>query len=71
MDVKSALLNGFIKEEVYMEQPSGFESVAFWDYAFKLNKALYGLNYVDDIKLVLDDGDEHFDQANEDDFIRI
>jgi len=24
MDVKSAFLNGFIKEEVYVEQPSGF-----------------------------------------------
>ena len=27
MDVKSVFLNGFINEEVYVEQPSGFESL--------------------------------------------
>jgi hypothetical protein len=36
MDVKSAFLNGPIKEEVYVEQPPGFE-------VYKLSKALYGL----------------------------
>ena len=29
MDVKSVLLNSFIKEEVYVKQPLGFESVVF------------------------------------------
>jgi len=24
MDVKSALLNGFLEEEIYVEQPKGF-----------------------------------------------
>ena len=43
MDVKSAFLNGFIEEEVYVRQPPGFESAKFPDRVFKLRKALYGL----------------------------
>ncbi|WVZ97964.1 hypothetical protein U9M48_043459 [Paspalum notatum var. saurae] len=42
MDVKSAFLNGFI-EEVYVRQPSGFESAKFPNRVYKLRKALYGL----------------------------
>ncbi|GKD02173.1 retrovirus-related pol polyprotein from transposon TNT 1-94, partial [Tanacetum coccineum] len=43
MDVKSAFLNGKLKEEVYVKQPPGFESSEFSDYVCKLDKALYGL----------------------------
>ncbi|GKB65908.1 retrovirus-related pol polyprotein from transposon TNT 1-94 [Tanacetum coccineum] len=43
MDVKSAFLNGKLKEEVYVKQPNGFESNEFPDYVCKLDKALYGL----------------------------
>ncbi|GJX31673.1 retrovirus-related pol polyprotein from transposon TNT 1-94 [Tanacetum coccineum] len=43
MDVKSAFLNGKIKEEVYVKQPPGFENSEFLDYVCKLDKALYGL----------------------------
>ncbi|GJT70269.1 retrovirus-related pol polyprotein from transposon TNT 1-94 [Tanacetum coccineum] len=43
MDVKSAFLNGKLKEEVYVKQPRGFESSEFPDYGCKLDKALYGL----------------------------
>nr|GEV39588.1 retrovirus-related Pol polyprotein from transposon TNT 1-94 [Tanacetum cinerariifolium] len=43
MDVKSAFLNGKMKEEVYVIQPHGFESSDFPDYVCKLDKALYGL----------------------------
>lgn len=43
MDVKSAFLNGEIKEEVYVKQPPGFEDPHHEDYVYKLNKALYGL----------------------------
>ena len=43
MDVKSAFLNGFIEEEVYVRQPPGFESARFADRVYKLRKALYGL----------------------------
>ncbi|GJY51869.1 retrovirus-related pol polyprotein from transposon TNT 1-94, partial [Tanacetum coccineum] len=43
IDVKSAFLNGKLKEEVYVKQPPGFESSEFPDYVCKLDKALYGL----------------------------
>ena len=43
MDVKSVFLNGYIKEEVYVEQPPGFEDHKYPDHVFKLTKALYDL----------------------------
>ncbi|GJT29804.1 retrovirus-related pol polyprotein from transposon TNT 1-94 [Tanacetum coccineum] len=43
MDVKSALLNGFINEEVYVAQPPGFIDFEKPDHVYKLKKALYGL----------------------------
>ncbi|WVZ76886.1 hypothetical protein U9M48_024808 [Paspalum notatum var. saurae] len=43
MDVKSAFLNGYIEEEVYVRQPPRFESAKFPDRVYKLRKALYGL----------------------------
>jgi hypothetical protein len=42
MDVKSAFLNGPIKEEVYVEQPPGFEDSEYPNHVTKLSKALYG-----------------------------
>jgi hypothetical protein len=43
MDVKSAFLNGFINELVYVEQPPGFEDPRYPNHAYRLSKALYGL----------------------------
>ena len=41
--MKSAFLNGFIQEEVYVEQPPGFEDHEKPNHVYKLQKALYGL----------------------------
>jgi hypothetical protein len=43
MDVKSAFLNGHLKEEVYVTQPPGFEMPNSENKVCKLKKALYGL----------------------------
>ncbi|GJT94728.1 retrovirus-related pol polyprotein from transposon TNT 1-94 [Tanacetum coccineum] len=43
MDVKSAFLNGFINEEVYVAQPLRFIDFEKPDHVYKLKKALYGL----------------------------
>ena len=41
--LKVHFLNGYIEEEVYVEQPPGFESFDFPNHVFKLSKALYRL----------------------------
>ncbi|GKE87110.1 retrovirus-related pol polyprotein from transposon TNT 1-94, partial [Tanacetum coccineum] len=43
MDVKTAFLNGPLKEEVYVSQPKGFIDPEFPDHVYRLKKALYGL----------------------------
>lgn len=43
MDVKSDILNGYIMEDVYVEQPSGFKDKDFLNHFYKLSKDLYGL----------------------------
>jgi hypothetical protein len=43
MDVKTTFMNGFIDEEVYIEQPQGFEVSERETHVCLLRKALYGL----------------------------
>nr|GEX29751.1 retrovirus-related Pol polyprotein from transposon TNT 1-94 [Tanacetum cinerariifolium] len=43
MDVKTAFLNGILKEEVYVGQPPGFISKQYPDHVDAFHKALYGL----------------------------
>jgi hypothetical protein len=43
MNVKTAFLNGFIEEEVYIEKPQGFEVLGRESHVCLLKKALYGL----------------------------
>jgi hypothetical protein len=43
MDVKTIFLNGLIEEEVYIEQPLGFEVHGRKSYVCRLKKALYRL----------------------------
>jgi len=43
MDVKMAFLNGKIEEEVYIEQPEGFETFDRESHVYRLKRALYGL----------------------------
>ena len=43
MDIKATFLNGVIEEEVYIEQPQGFEVEDKVTHVCKLKKDMYGL----------------------------
>ncbi|KAK4857146.1 hypothetical protein QYF36_025054 [Acer negundo] len=43
MDVKSAFLNGFLQQEMFVEQPKGFVDAHHPNHVYHLKKALYGL----------------------------
>ena len=43
MDVKTAFLNGFLKEELYMMQPKGFVDPKGVDKVCKLQRSICGL----------------------------
>ncbi|GJV25021.1 retrovirus-related pol polyprotein from transposon TNT 1-94 [Tanacetum coccineum] len=43
MDVKTAFLNGILREEVYVSQPDGFVDPENPNHVYRLKKALYGL----------------------------
>jgi hypothetical protein len=43
MNFKGTFLNGPIKEEVYVEQPPGFESEEYPNHVYKLYKTVFGL----------------------------
>ena len=46
MDMKIAFLNGVVEEEVYVEQPLGFETHDWQSHVCRLKKALYSLKKV-------------------------
>nr|GEV37084.1 retrovirus-related Pol polyprotein from transposon TNT 1-94 [Tanacetum cinerariifolium] len=45
MDVRTAFLNGELKEEVYVSQPEGFVDPDHPTHVYRLKKALYGLKH--------------------------
>ncbi|GJZ37791.1 retrovirus-related pol polyprotein from transposon TNT 1-94 [Tanacetum coccineum] len=45
MDVKTAFLNGILREEIYVSQPDGFVDKDNLNHVYKLKKALYGLKH--------------------------
>ncbi|KAI5314280.1 hypothetical protein L3X38_043456 [Prunus dulcis] len=61
LDVKSAFLNGILKEEVYVEQPQGYDQKNKETKVYKLKKALYGLKQAP--KAWYDEIDAYFNNA--------
>jgi ATP-binding cassette subfamily B (MDR/TAP) protein 1 len=46
MDIKTALLNGKLEQEIYMKQLKCFVQIDKNNLVCKLNESLYGLNKV-------------------------
>ena len=42
MEVKSAFLNGYIMDKVYVQQPPNFEDNLYLNHILKLQQALHG-----------------------------
>ena len=73
MDVKSAYLNGELKEEIYMEPPSGFDTPE--GMVFRLVKAVYGTKqggrvWYEDIRATLESMGYQHTEADHAVFIR-
>ena len=43
MDITTALLNGQLKEEIYMKQPEGYAVIGKQHLVYTLKRSLYGL----------------------------
>ncbi|KAL0416258.1 UNVERIFIED_CONTAM: hypothetical protein Slati_3457700 [Sesamum latifolium] len=43
VDVKTAFLNGFVEEEIFMDQPEGFTAVGEEQKVCRLQRSIYGL----------------------------
>ncbi|CAL8138407.1 unnamed protein product [Prunus armeniaca] len=61
LDVKSAFLNGVLKEEVYVDQPQGFVKKDEETKVYKLHKTLYGLKQAP--RAWYDEIDAYFNKA--------
>ncbi|GJR76942.1 retrovirus-related pol polyprotein from transposon TNT 1-94 [Tanacetum coccineum] len=51
MDIKTAFLNGELKEEVYVSQPEGFVDQDNPSHVYKLKKALYNKHHVYELQI--------------------
>ncbi|GJU49777.1 retrovirus-related pol polyprotein from transposon TNT 1-94 [Tanacetum coccineum] len=53
MDVKTAFLNGDMREEVFVSQPEGFEDPEHPTHIYRLKKAIYGGIFINQAKYAL------------------